>query len=152
MTAPVAPIFSTTVQGDDTLISSGDFFPTVSLHDFKSVMRVIDKNDDPVLAALQSSLFDVYSDLKSWSLEQAALGYETLAAVPADIDLESMFRLAVYSGAKGKLVDMYRDIDTTNTGHDRADALEQTAHFYYREQRSRMRSIRGKAALTAELI
>lgn len=149
---PVAPLFSTTEVGEDTLISSGAFFPDVSLLDFKNAMRIIDKNDAPVMASLQGGLYQVYHCLMSWAAEQISLGYATLAAVPSDIDLESVFKLSVYHSAKGKLVDQYRDMDTTKSGHDRADDLEMNADFHYLESRRYSKMLQGVSVVTATLI
>jgi hypothetical protein len=153
MTTPVAPIFDTAVVGDDVIIDTGEFWPDVSLHDFKSSMRIIDKNDAPVIGAMNMGIFEVNTELAIWQAVQAALGYATLADVPSpNANLVSAYQQAVYCCSKGKLLDLYRDMDTTNSGHDRADDLEKNALYYYAEFRRLVRLMKGETMLTAALL
>lgn len=150
---PTAPLFAVAVVGDDTVITNTAFFPDISLNDFKAAVRVTDKNDEPVLLSLQAGMWDVNSELDAWKDTQVLAGYATLADVPeTDLVLDSAYKLAVYHLAKAKLLDKYRDEDTTNTGHNRADDLDANADYHYAESRRWQRRMQGLSPVTAMII
>jgi hypothetical protein len=150
---PVAPLFDVATLGDDYVITNAAFWPDISLNDFKAGMRVVDKNAEPLLLALQGAMWAVNKELSAWRDEQVLLGYTTLDLVPVDsLQYVSAYQLAVYHGAKGALLDRYRDVDTTNTGHDKASDLELNAVEHHRQSRRFTRMIQGLPTVAAALL
>ncbi len=148
-----APQFD--ITEDDFIVLNDDFFPFLSLNKFKTMMRLVDNNDEPLLFAIQSSMFEANRELSSWVCQQVRLGYFLLTEVPSPSDNQSLAALyenAVFSGAKAMIIDSYRTQDTTGSGHNRADSLDLQSDMYYSVKRRNLRMMQNKPFIACELI
>lgn len=104
----------TTDVPDETL-SSGDFFPDISLRNYQLSMLTDGKvTTERLRHALVNAMIEVNRELSAWKQSQTAAGFTSLAAVPADhinndSELILLYRRAVYSEAKANLTERYRD-------------------------------------------
>ena len=145
-------------SGDTEEITLGEdgFFPSLSSNEFRDVMRVTAViTDARVKSALISARLKIGADLKS--LIQTHIAYDALDDVPAEgIDgvsvLTHRYRMAVYNEAKATLTERYRDIDSTQSGHDEADKLDATIDDYRQVSREHIRALLGKPRATVELL
>lgn len=131
------------------------FWPAISLSAFRAGYR-IDTTVDPAEArhALELAVREVNAELVIW---KEAQGVATLADVPSPVygdqtAHQATYLSAVYHRAKAQLVQDYRHYDTTNSGHDRADAMDEQADIYLARSRSAIRAILGISRSTVELI
>lgn len=131
----------------DEVFNPDQFYPSLSLSGFCSKMRIVERNSDPVLAALQSAISEVNHELRNWKTAQVNAGISTLAE-----ELVSKYETAVFSNAKAQLNEMYRTVDTTKSGHARADALDTEVFGYYLKARKYTNMIQGIPTITAALL
>lgn len=143
---------------DQAVITNGDFWPEIDPDDALKDKRIDGTvGPDRLRAALVEAICTVNRDLSAWRLEQIALGYLTLAAVPTDeIDGESQhahrYRRAVYCLAAADLTEQYRSFDATDAGHQYADKLETPISDLRRAAQWAVRDILGVGRSTIELI
>jgi hypothetical protein len=170
--ADLTPPFSTVAQkGQDSTgqvtLPNMEFFPDIALRDFQSRYRVDNgAGEDRQIQALQQAMTRINRELlddsameegTNWVCQQVRNGFFSLETVPAnhygDCNEKVMqYRTAVYAHAKARLVERYRDTQTTRLGHDRADDLELTADDYDQESREAVRQLLGKPRCTIELV
>lgn len=99
----------------------------------------------------------VTDQLDDWRGIQESAGYSTLADVPARmLNGESVkvyrYRRAVYSAARALILENARDVDTTEKGDRKADALEVQTDDLWRDVRWAIADIRGTQRLFVELV
>lgn len=140
----------------DVTISSPEFYPDLSTAGFRAAMRVgTTVPTERVKTALIDALLKTLQDMKDYRVE--FVKYATLADVPDDeIDGTSikvhLFLAAVHNEAKASLTEVYRDFDSTKSGHDEADKLEMTIEDYRRVARESIRALLGRPRATIELL
>lgn len=143
---------------DDKSISSNEFWPAISLSDFRSVMRLDGTvTNERLKHAVVSSIQSVNKELKTWQLTQKANGYSILEDIPAEqIDNKSellhLYERAVYCFAKANLLERYNDFDTTAKGTKDNIELSDSADSFRRDGRIAIRDILGQNHVTVELI
>ncbi|GHD59885.1 head completion/stabilization protein [Jeongeupia chitinilytica] len=141
-------------------LSNAGFWPDIELDKARDVMRFTDTVTDIRLTeALVNAMASVNgeTDMKAWRQGKQAVGFTTLADVPADqIDGESVlvqhYRRAVYCFAKANLVERYRDYDTTREGQKKTDTLDEQPDALRRDGRFAVRDLLGRSRITVELI
>lgn len=147
----------TTDVPDETL-SSGDFFPDISLRNYQLSMLTDGKvTTERLRHALVNAMIEVNRELSAWKRSQIAAGFTSLAAVPADhinndSELILLYRRAVYSEAKANLTERYRDTDTTGSGEKKAAALGETVDDLRRDVQWAIQRIKGESHNICELI
>ncbi|EPU3934625.1 head completion/stabilization protein [Morganella morganii] len=147
----------TTDVPDETL-SSGDFFPDISLRNYQLSMLTDGKvTTERLRHALVNAMIEVNRELSAWKQSQTAAGFTSLAAVPADhinndSELILLYRRAVYSEAKANLTERYRDTDTTDSGEKKAAALGETVDDLRRDVQWAIQRIKGESHNICELI
>ncbi|HCT8190972.1 TPA: head completion/stabilization protein [Morganella morganii] len=147
----------TTDIPDETL-SSGDFFPDISLRHYQqSVLTDGKVTTERLRHALVNAITEVNRELAGWKQSQIAAGFTSLEAVPADhinndSELVLLYRRAVYSGAKATLTERYRDTDTTDSGEKKAAALSETVDDLHRDMQWAIQRIKGESHNICELI
>ena len=150
-----------------TLINNIHFFPDIYLLDFQQRYKLDNGTaEERQINALQTAMMEVNEELMNpnardcgidWVNEQLNLGYCHLDAVPAlkygacSAKLHH-YRTAIYARAKAELLERSPDVDTTRSGHDRADKLEETADKYLAEGRVALRQLMDKPRMTVDLI
>ncbi|MDP3579151.1 head completion/stabilization protein [Methyloversatilis sp.] len=143
---------------DQAPITSGAFWPAVDPDDALKDKRIDGTVTPPRLrAALIDAIATVNHDLAGWMAAQIALGFDTLAEVPAPVvDDESIhvhrYRRAVYCLAAADLTEQYRSFDATDAGHQYADKLETPIGDLRRAAHWALRDIRGEQRTTVDLI
>lgn len=129
----------------DAIERPDDFYPALSVSDWKNRMRV----DDNVSAIrsheiLTSALYMVHAELGEWRAAQTAAALEGIPAIH--------YRQAVYQRAKAYELEQYRDIDSTAAGGDRAEGLESRINVALQRSREHLRLLIGKPRATIKLI
>ena len=142
---------------EENIVNDG-FFPDVDVASFRDGIRV----DDSVTApraryALTLAVIRVGQDLGAWRAEQVAAGFDSLGAVPAPaIDNRSIKEIdyfeAVFSWAKGQLLETYVDIDTTVLAADKSLSKAEAADTFKRRAFEAVRRILGEKRTSIELI
>lgn len=147
----------TTDIPDETL-SSGDFFPDISLRHYQqSVLTDGKVTTERLQHALVNAMIEINRELSGWKQSQIAAGFMSMAAIPVnhisnESELVLLYRRAVYSGAKADLTERYRDTDTTDSGEKKAAALGETVDDLRRDVQWAIQRIRGESHNICELI
>lgn len=129
----------------DTLERPDDFYPPLSVSDWKTRMRV----DDNVSAArshdiLTTAMHMVHEELTQWRGVQKQPALDGVQIV--------YYRQAVYQRAKAHELEQYRDIDTSEAGSRRAEGLESRIDTALQRSREHLRRLMGKHRATIKLI
>ncbi|HFP0290853.1 TPA: head completion/stabilization protein, partial [Escherichia coli] len=95
--------------------------------------------------------------LELWKRERMAEGAASLADVPAtQVNGESVhvhrYRRAVFALTRAFVLECTRDVDTTDKGDRRADALDMQVEDLWRDARWAISDIRGVTRIYAELV
>lgn len=139
-------------------ISNSQFWPAISIDEFRATTRLQDTiTDGRVQQALTESMLSANRELTAWRDSQLTLGYAELGSVPAErigekTALEHHYLSAIYAQAKARLMEQYRDIDTTVDGKHRAAEFEGTIESWRRTARESIRALLGAQRATIELI
>ncbi|HCU2394884.1 head completion/stabilization protein [Morganella morganii] len=147
----------TTDIPDETL-SSGDFFPDISLRDYQLAVLTDGKvTTERLKHTIITAMIEVNRELADWKQSQIAAGFMSVAAIPADhisneSELVLLYRRAVYSHAKADLTERYRDTDTTDSGEKKASALGETVDDLRRDVQWAIQRIKGESHNICELI
>ena len=142
-------------SGEDE-IKNSDFFPNLSVKNFRDSLRVDETVPfGRVKATLINAILKVNADLSELSLSN--LPYTALADVPsATIAGTSTkvwrYKSAVFNEAKADLIERYRDFDSTQSGHDEADKLETVINDYRQKAREHIRALLGKPPVRIALL
>ncbi|PHM36200.1 head protein [Xenorhabdus mauleonii] len=142
----------------DETISSDPFFPAIRLARYRDEMRT----DGTVTAArlkqaLANAIVEANRELNRWRLLNIAKGYATLGTLPAsrigqESELVYLYHRAVFCLTKANLTERYRDIDTTQPGTKKAEAMETTIDDLWRDAQWALRRIQGQDHAIVELI
>lgn len=136
-------------------ITSGPFWPAIDPQAFREYMRQDTTIPDGRLQQLLIlAIAEVNDRLAAWQATQTA---GTLAEVSAtQVAGESVkvigYRHAVYALAKAQLVERYRDFDSTQSGHQRADEMDDTIDEYRRDAAWQIARILERPRTVVELI
>ncbi|OEY67470.1 head completion/stabilization protein [Marinobacter sp. X15-166B] len=140
------------------VVPNAPFFPDINLGEFRDAMRLDSTvTDERALHALEVAVFDVNSQLSGWSQTLIADGIANLEGVPVPPWQPSgafsrLYLRAVWSMAKANLVERYRDYDSTNAGHGKADSMEPIADDYRRDASWAIADLTGTRRTVVELI
>lgn len=139
-------------------VTAGAFWPEILLCDLRLASRIPGRTTTSRLKFVTTeAVAHVTDQLDDWRGIQESAGYSTLADVPARIlNGESVkvyrYRRAVYSAARALLLENARDVDTTEKGDRKADALEVQTDDLWRDVRWAIADIRGTQRLFVELV
>ncbi|WP_250466126.1 head completion/stabilization protein [Caballeronia sp. GAFFF2] len=143
---------------DNELIRNDGFFPDISLTELRATMRIDGTvTHERLREATLDAIDSVNNELHAWRALQIAAGHSTLADIPtACIDGQSVqiirYRRAVFNLAHADITERYRDWDTTKSGGQKAEDLEQTICNARRNVRWALSDLRGLSRTTVELI
>lgn len=143
--------------GEAPIINDG-FFPDVDPALFAREMRVRDAvTPERRRRALVDAIITVGNQLAAWRDRQLLAGSATLGAVASPvIDGESrlvqLYHTAIFSEAKAKLVERYRDADITRAGKDQVEDLEPSIGELRRDSVYAVRDILGVGRVAIALI
>ncbi|EBB0103432.1 head completion/stabilization protein [Salmonella enterica] len=139
-------------------VTAGTFWPEILLRDLRLASRIPGRTTTSRLKFVTTeAVAHVTDQLDDWRGIQESAGYSTLADVPARmLNGESVkvyrYRRAVYSAARALLLENVRDVDTTEKGDRKADALEVQTDDLWRDVRWAIADIRGTQRLFVELV
>ncbi|EAU2533310.1 head completion/stabilization protein [Salmonella enterica] len=139
-------------------VTAGTFWPEILLRDLRLASRIPGRTTTSRLKFVTTeAVAHVTDQLDDWRDIQESAGYSTLADVPARmLNGESVkvyrYRRAVYSAARALLLENARDVDTTEKGDRKADALEVQTDDLWRDVRWAIADIRGTQRLFVELV
>lgn len=139
-------------------VTAGTFWPEILLRDLRLASRIPGRTTTSRLKFVTTeAVAHVTDQLDDWRGIQESAGYSTLADVPARmLNGESVkvyrYRRAVYSAARALLLENARDVDTTEKGDRKADALEVQTNDLWRDVRWAIADIRGTQRLFVELV
>ncbi|EDC1553008.1 head completion/stabilization protein [Salmonella enterica subsp. enterica serovar Montevideo] len=139
-------------------VTAGTFWPEILLRDLRLASRIPGRTTTSRLKFVTTeAVAHVTDQLDDWRGIQESAGYSTLADVPARmLNGESVkvyrYRRAVYSAARALLLENARDVDTTEKGGRKADALEVQTDDLWRDVRWAIADIRGTQRLFVELV
>ncbi|EFT2530607.1 head completion/stabilization protein, partial [Salmonella enterica] len=148
----------TDVDDGDEKVTAGTFWPEILLRDLRLASRIPGRTTTSRLKFVTTeAVAHVTDQLDDWRGIQESAGYSTLADVPARmLNGESVkvyrYRRAVYSAARALLLENARDVDTTEKGDRKADALEVQTDDLWRDVRWAIADIRGTQRLFVELV
>ncbi|EBG2393670.1 head completion/stabilization protein [Salmonella enterica subsp. enterica] len=139
-------------------VTAGTFWPEILLRDLRLASRIPGRTTTSRLKFVTTeAVAHVTDQLDDWRGIQESAGYSTLADVPARmLNGESVkvyrYRRAVYSTARALILENARDVDTTEKGDRKADALEVQTDDLWRDVRWAIADIRGTQRLFVELV
>ncbi|EBQ6495216.1 head completion/stabilization protein [Salmonella enterica] len=139
-------------------VTAGTFWPEILLRDLRLASRIPGRTTTSRLKFVTTeAVAHVTDQLDDWRGIQESAGYSTLADVPARmLNGESVkvyrYRRAVYSAARALLLENARDVDTTEKGDRKANALEVQTDDLWRDVRWVIADIRGTQRLFVELV
>ncbi|EBT7936882.1 head completion/stabilization protein [Salmonella enterica] len=139
-------------------VTAGTFWPEILLRDLRLASRIPGRTTTSRLKFVTTeAVAHVTDQLDDWRGIQESAGYSTLADVPARmLNGESVkvyrYRRAVYSATRALLLENARDVDTTEKGDRKADALEVQTDDLWRDVRWAVADIRGTQRLFVELV
>ena len=146
---------------ENTVIANLAFYPDILLLHFQQSYRVDETHlPERQIHALKTALREVNQDLQTWR-KTLTPPPQTLEETPGDVygtgenaehEKVSDYLTAVYAKAKAKLIERYRDYDTTKAGRDRDEDIIPNADEYHQESREAVRRILGTGRMTVELL
>ncbi|HGF2522898.1 TPA: head completion/stabilization protein [Escherichia coli] len=149
---------TTDTDDGDAMVSAGDFWPAISLHEIRLASRIPGRTTTTrLLHAATEAVAHVIAELELWKRERMAEGAASLADVPAtQVNGESVhvhrYRRAVFALTRAFVLERTRDVDTTDKGDRRADALDMQVEDLWRDARWAISDIRGVTRIYAELV
>jgi len=154
----MALIATGNTQADQKAIENDGFFPDIYLGHARDTMRLDGTvTSARLLEALIAAMLYTNQALSAWKKKQQHKGYPTLALVPAQtISKESSqlhrYRRAVYSYAMADLAERYRSFDSTKSGHQQAQAIEEPIDDHRRNAQWAIRDMMDSPRSTIDLI
>lgn len=146
---------STGAAPADATVANDGFFPDLSVADMRATTGLGTVfASERVAAVLTAAMIEVNAVLADW---RAGLAVEALADAPAPSyggtsEKVILYRTAVYTRARAALIETTRDYDSTKSGHDRADALEETADSWLRQSAEALARLTDRTRAVVELI
>ncbi len=144
-------------SNEDVVISSGDFFPSVSSKEIREALRFDGSvTNQRLIPAIESAVIDVNDQLESLTSKAETLAELspkkiTTGGVEKPITEVLYFR-AVAAAVGADITEKYRAYDTTNNGGQKADELTPTVDDYRRDLRFAIRDLKKIRRLNVELV
>lgn len=145
------PVSGATIENDG-------WFPDIELTELREETRLDGTVTDTRLrAAALDAMASCNDELGPWKARKLAAGYTRLADVPAPkLGNHSThvirYRRAVFNLVRADLTEQYRGYDSTKSGGQEAEALENTIDEARRNVRIALADIRGIRRTTVDLI
>jgi hypothetical protein len=149
-------IFGQPAEPGKVVVNSG-FWPDIDTAFFRETYRLDGTITNPRLVnALIQSMAEANKALNAWRLQQQENGYASLSDVPCEkINQQSIlvthYQTAVFCGAKARLLEHYRDFDSTDADGEKA-GLEIQIIDLRRDAAGAIADVCGRSAWTVELI
>jgi hypothetical protein len=149
---------SSTATDPANVLTNDGWFPDIELAELREETRLDGTVTDARLrSAALDAMASINAELGTWQASQVAAGFADLAGVPApQLGGTSThvlrYRRAVYNTVRADLNEQYRGLDTTKSGGQKAEELEQAICEARRNVRNAIADIRGRRRTTIELI
>ena len=147
-----------TQSGDETQITSGEFWPVIDINHLRQVMR-IDNNATSarVYHTATEAVAHVNSQLRGYRLAATQSGITHLSNTTEEtINSQSVqttrYTRAVYCYTKALLLEKYADTDATGKTGTRAEAKQEQAEDYRRDAHFAVADILGRRRCDDALI
>ncbi|WP_419787322.1 head completion/stabilization protein [Pseudodesulfovibrio sp.] len=142
-----------------TVVKNDGWWPDFPVADFQERYRMPAEYAEKLLVdGLQTGMAWANKELKFWKALHADNGCASLEAVPCEERLgdETVFlvhyRRAVYSHAKGFLLQQYPTVDRRESANNEARESQKTESKFYEFAQQAVADIRGENRITAVLI
>ncbi|MDM1022062.1 head completion/stabilization protein [Acinetobacter sp. VNK23] len=134
-------------------ITSGTFFPTISLDDIRNDARIDGSVTDSRLRQIVlEEVIDVNRLLSRLVMTADTLAELAKSVVDDKPDTVVLYFSAVANGVAAKTYEKYRNYDATNSGHKRADELTPSIDEYRRNKHWAIQQLLGENHTIVELI
>ncbi|SOB60541.1 Head completion protein [Pseudodesulfovibrio profundus] len=152
--------FSGKTTAESTAIVQNDgWWPDFSVADFQKRYRMPSEYAEELLVdGLQIGAAWANKELMEWKAGQVASGFAGLSEVPCESKLGNdtlhliNYRRAVYSHAKGYLLQQYPTVDRREAATNEARESEETESKFYEYAQQAISDILGKSRVTAVLL
>lgn len=146
---------SNATSPEDQTVSNDGFYPALGVAEMRAqtglgtVFGV-----ERVAAVLRATMIEVNDSLIDW---RANCSGPSLADIPADTyggvsAKVTLYKTAVYTRARATLIETTRDYDSTKSGHDRADTLEETADSWLQQSIEALSRLMDRPRTVVDLI
>ena len=141
----------------ETVLTNDGFFPDIAVPDFYTYTGLgTEWTAARVEGVLQTALISINNALAPWRAtlpkEYASLGQVPGGTYNGVSEKIHLYREAVFCRARALLLETTRDYDSTNRGHDKADALEGTAEVWHRRTAEALQNLTRRRRTHVELI
>lgn len=160
MSSFIAPARTTSAgaPGADATIVNDGWFPDINIGDLRESTKLDGTvTTERLRRAVIEAISTVNADLAQWQSVQIAAGHTDLASVPAPtvdgVSIQvSRYVRAVYSLTHADITEKYSGYDSTKSGGQKAENLDETVCHSRRNARWAMNDIRGIRRSTIDLI
>ena len=134
-------------------ITSGTFFPSISLDQIRDVVRIDGVVTDARLRQLVlEEIIDTNRLLASLVMKADTLADLAISIIDGKPDTEVLYFSAVSNGVAAKVNENYRNYDSTNSGNKKAELAFLTVEDYRRNKMWAIQQIKGENHSVVELI
>lgn len=135
------------------IITSGPFFPGISLDDIRNDVRIDGTVTDIRLRQIiREEVIDVNRLISKLVMTADTLADLATTEVDGKPDTEVLYFSAVANGVAAKIFEKYRNYDSTNSGNKRADELTPSIDEYRRNKQWSILQLLGENHTVVELI
>ncbi|EMI5618714.1 head completion protein [Acinetobacter baumannii] len=141
------------VTPSNIIISSGTFFPDISLDEIRSVVRIDGSVTDVRLRqVIREEIIDVNRLLASLVMKAEKLADLAVNQIDGKSDTEVLYLSAVSNGVAAKVNENYRNYDSTNSGVKKTEVTECSVEDYRRNKQWAIQQLKGENHSVVELI
>lgn len=135
-----------TVDIDDTVVNYDDFYPGLSLSEYRRKYRNDDTvTDERLKENMQTAFIFINNSLKAWRIAKKDL-------IQLSDEQKKLYCRAVYHRTKILTIEQYPDIDTTGKGNDKGDAMLGRIKHEQQREREAIRLMTARLRTTITLL
>lgn len=135
------------------VLSSGDFFPAISLDEIRQNVRIDGSVTDFRLQQLtQEEMLDVNRLLADLTFKAQSLADLATCKINDKPDVEILYFSAVSNGVYARLVEHYQKYDSSNVGLQKSDLLQQGVDDYRRNKHWAIQQLLGNPHTIVDLV
>ncbi|MFW2151851.1 head completion/stabilization protein [Acinetobacter gyllenbergii] len=140
-------------SNQDQIISSDDFFPSVSSNKIREVLRLDSSvTNQRLIPAIEAAVIHVNEQLDSLISKAPSLAEITTKTVNGKPTSVVLYFRAIAAAAGAELNEKYRSYDTTSNGSQKAEDLTITVDDFKRDLRFAIRDLKMIRRLSVELL
>lgn len=139
------------------IVTNDGFFPDIDLVRLRGAVRLDGTvTDQRLREAVVTAVISLNDEFAAWKTTQQLTGITSLSQLEPKIDGESrqfaLYLVAVHRSVRADLSEKYRGFDSTHSGRDQAEWVDQVADDERGAVRRAVRSFLGLSNTTVELI